>query len=150
MANHTDDSAARARLRRLGRAIRHVRGETTQAEFGARFGVPQATLSRWELGVTDLSVEQVRAVEVAAGLQPGDLLRSAGYLREDPVARPSVRTVKEMTFERRAEALKMVKTADEVGLGVYLSNAWRSTGPDEAEMAWNLRLTEEPVVEDGI
>jgi excisionase family DNA binding protein len=52
----------------------------SQTQLGDRVGVPQTTISRWEQGRVDLSVERVRAVEEALGLQIGTLLVLAGYV----------------------------------------------------------------------
>lgn len=101
-----DDREAAERLRRLGAAIRTARGSWTQTELGEEIGegVPQTTISRWEAGLVDLTVEQVLQVEAALGLQPGALLAEAGYvelsfkakdveamLRTDPALDPDIR-----------------------------------------------------------
>jgi transcriptional regulator with XRE-family HTH domain len=75
-----------ARRRALGDAIRTARGDRTQTEFGDLVAealgvpVPQGTISRWELGKAELTVEQVRSIEDAVGLPPGTLLLQAGYM----------------------------------------------------------------------
>ena len=79
MQDRTTDPGARSRLRALGQAIRRARGDLTQEQLGDLLGVPQTTVSRWELGYVDLGVEQVRHIEETLRLRPGDLLAEGGY-----------------------------------------------------------------------
>src|SRR4051794_31003921 len=77
----TPDLIAAGRRRALGEAIKRHRGEMSQGELGAAIGdVPQTTISRWERGVVDLTVEQVLAIEIALDLAPGLLASEAGYV----------------------------------------------------------------------
>lgn len=102
------ERAKRERLKLLGQVIRKTRGDLTQSEVGERSRelgfteLVQTTLSRWELGMVDLSVEQVREVEQALGVEPGYILVTAGYvnpavtdlvplLRSDPKVDPDLR-----------------------------------------------------------
>lgn len=79
------DGPATKRRRSLGTAIRAHRGDLSQAEVGRRLdqflpaGVRQATLSRWEAGEVEVSLEQVRALELVLGLRLGTLAAEAGY-----------------------------------------------------------------------
>lgn len=41
--------------------------------------IPQTTLSRWELGEIEMTLEQVRAIELALGLELGTLAKAAAY-----------------------------------------------------------------------
>jgi hypothetical protein len=56
-----------------------------QTEFGKLLGphlggpVPQVTISRWELGQTEMTLEQVRAIETVLGLELGSLAKAASY-----------------------------------------------------------------------
>jgi hypothetical protein len=74
------------RRRRLGAAIKLARGELSQTELGARLApqlgipIPQGTVSRWELGKTEMTLEQVRALERCLDLDPGHLAAAGGYL----------------------------------------------------------------------
>ncbi len=101
-----------ARQRALGAAIREARGPTSQAALGRRIGevspdgpMPQTTVSRWELGDVEHSLETIRAIEMALDLRLGSLLEAAGYvppatqrvkdveavLRSDPNLDPAMR-----------------------------------------------------------
>src|SRR4051812_38401182 len=74
-------SSRERRLVRLGQAIRVARGALPQGKLGARIGdVPQTTISRWERGLVDLTVEQVRTIEEALDLPSGALLVASGYV----------------------------------------------------------------------
>lgn len=77
---HLSETARAARRNRLGRAIREARGETPQADLGNALGIPQTTISRWERGLVDLTVEQVLSLEVVMDLKFGALLMNAGYV----------------------------------------------------------------------
>ena len=62
-----------ARPAAMGRAIRRYRGETNQSDLALRAGVSQATVSNWELGIVELSCEQVGILEHCLGLMQGTL-----------------------------------------------------------------------------
>lgn len=66
----------------LGRAIRRHRGDLNQGVVADRMDVSQATVSNWELGVVELTCEQVALLEAGLGLTRGTLLVEAGYLGE--------------------------------------------------------------------
>ena len=77
----------------------------TQAELGLLLGaIPQTTISRWESGSVDLTMEQVFDLEVALDLPHGALATAAGYatttvdvkaitslMRSDPAVLPELR-----------------------------------------------------------
>lgn len=69
------------RRKAIGAVIRNARGEMTQSELGVKLGdVPQTTISRWEKGIVDLTLEQTRDLERALGLQHGTIFIAAGYV----------------------------------------------------------------------
>jgi transcriptional regulator with XRE-family HTH domain len=71
----------------LSRAIARHRCKEglTQAQLGERLGryrhqpVPQTTISRWELGEVDLTLEDIFDIEEALALPHGILKEQAGY-----------------------------------------------------------------------
>ncbi|MGA8724677.1 MAG: helix-turn-helix transcriptional regulator [Acidimicrobiales bacterium] len=71
-----------ARTEALGRAIRRYRGEVNQTDLALRMNVSQATVSNWELGIVELTCEQVTRLERRLGLTRGTLLVEGGYLDE--------------------------------------------------------------------
>lgn len=83
------DQEAADRLRRLGAAIREARLPRTQVDLAAAVGWPQASISAWENGHVDLSVERVRLLEDELGVPAGALLRSAGYVCEPLPGHPA-------------------------------------------------------------
>lgn len=93
-------SEREVRLRRLGRQIALARdGLMNQEELGIRLGdyldreIPQTTISRWEKGLVDLGVEQLRALEIVLGKRPGSLLAGAGYIKFERVSIKDIRTL---------------------------------------------------------
>lgn len=142
MTDDTLDLPARARLRAVGRAIRAARGSTSQTELSARLGVPQTTLSRWERGTVDFGLEQLRALEYVLELEPGTLLLAGGYV---PGREPREGVVREISRASFTDAMRMVQAAEELTLGVELSNGWRLTGGSDYErvLEWAVVLTEE-------
>ena len=80
------DPDAQSRRSALGASIREARKPLNQTEFGDLLKpllgerVPQTTLSRWELGEIEMTLEQVRAIELALGLELGSLAKRSGYL----------------------------------------------------------------------
>src|SRR4051812_17079522 len=78
----TPDAAAR--LRQLGQAIRVARRNMSQTRLGELCGhVPQTTISRWERGLVDLTVEQIWDLETALDLKRGMLVIAGGYADAD-------------------------------------------------------------------
>lgn len=124
-ATPTDLGAAR-RKEALGLAIRVARGEMTQAELGALMGTLQTTVSRWELGLVDLAVEQVHGLEAVLGLRPGTLLRVAGYVAGERQQLGS--PLRLIEYGMAEEAFDAVRAADELGFGVSLTNVLREEG----------------------
>jgi hypothetical protein len=88
-------------------------------------GVLQTTGSRWELGTVELTAEQVHGFEAALGLRPGPLFRVAGYVagEHERLGSP-LRLIECVSAE---EAFDAVRAADELGLGVKLSNVLLET-----------------------
>lgn len=128
------DPAARARA--LGRAIRQARSELTQEELRLRLGVPQTTVSRWELGRCGLTVEQIRSLEQALGLRAGALLIAGGYVAGDELPTPTLRT---FMSDDLAAVIGTMRTAQDLGLGVRVTNRWEPTGaPDEGVVRWTV------------
>ncbi len=131
------------RLRQLGRAIRaqrHAAG-LTQAELGSQIELspdrtlPQTALSRWEAGLVDLGVEQIRAVESALGVPYGTISVAANYVsaecrREEPPLRTIV-------VDDLAAAIELVTAASRLGLDVQLHAD--QTGGDQS-CAWVIQL----------
>lgn len=133
---------ASLRLGRIGRAIREARGDLSQTELSARLNVPQTTISRWERGTVDFTVEQLRVIEIALDMEPGELLIAGGYVRGQE---PREGVVREITHASFAEAIAMVRAAEELDLGVRMSNEWHLTGgPDhERVLDWAVTLSAE-------
>ena len=75
----TPATAPARRRQRLGDAIRAARGDLTQLALATRLGVRQPTLSAWEAGKVDLTLEQVHTIEEMLDLAPGHLARVAGF-----------------------------------------------------------------------
>ena len=91
------EAARTQRLERLGAAIREQRvaAGLTQSEFGERVaGVPQTTVSRWEGGRVELTVEQVLDIETALQLRPGTLALLAGYSDPERASGDTVGAIK--------------------------------------------------------
>lgn len=123
----TPDDQAQARMKALGQVIRAARGEMSQAELGAEMNVPQTTISRWEMGQVDLSMEQVRALEIALRVRPGTLAVSSGYaapeftardiemaLRADPSLHQDLRNDVVRSYRSYVEASRKLIDADAI------------------------------------
>jgi len=79
---HATDNAPlpTTRTRALGRAIRRHRAEVSQVELAEALGVSQASVSSWELGGVEFTIEQVMRVERVLHLRAGTLLIEAAYV----------------------------------------------------------------------
>lgn len=62
----------------LGVALRAARKPRTQDEMAEALGVDQATISKWERGVSRPTLEEIRAFEEAAGRARGSVLVATG------------------------------------------------------------------------
>lgn len=82
MTNRSCASAPEAaqRLQALGTEIRRARGTRSQAEVAELVDRPQSSISEWERGRVELSVEQVHQLELVLGVPSGRLLLDAGYV----------------------------------------------------------------------
>lgn len=120
----------RVRLRRLGRQIALARdGLMNQEELGVRLGeyldreIPQTTVSRWEKGLVDLGVEQVRALELVLELRPGSLMAGAGYLKFERVSIKAIRalimTDPELHPSQRSSVLSMYESFRDISQQIY-------------------------------
>lgn len=56
------------------------KGRITQTALAEQLGVQQNTISRWVTGETTPSLDQIKALEVAAGRPVGFVLRQAGFV----------------------------------------------------------------------
>lgn len=120
------EEARRERLRALGQMIKKARGLLSQEDLGKKLGgLPQTTLSRWEQGKVELTVEQIRDIERACNARPGTLLMGAGYveagftsdyaeevLRADPAIHPAVRDDVIAMYEGFVRLSKRLYAAD--------------------------------------
>src|SRR5687768_5628113 len=63
-------------------SIRAAKEETrlTQREIGERVGVDQTVVSNWVRGTATPSLPRLIALDLAFGLEPGDLLRRSGVV----------------------------------------------------------------------
>jgi transcriptional regulator with XRE-family HTH domain len=87
------EDARETRRRSLGAAIRTLRAksEMTQTDLGNalavwqpdRLPIPQSTISRWESGATELTLEQVFAIEESIRVKHGTLSIAGGYSTSD-------------------------------------------------------------------
>jgi hypothetical protein len=121
------EAERRERREHLGTVIRSVRGDTTQFELAQRIsalrGEPflQTSVSRWEKGMVDLSVEQIRDVELALDLEPGSILVAAGFvttsadvalaLHSDPKVHPDFRVEMVRIYNAFVAASKQLNSA---------------------------------------
>ena len=86
------ETARQERRRRLGDTIREWRNDLNQSELGVRLApltpdgrpVPQTTISRWEKGMVELTLEQVHDLEEALGRRHGSLSAAGGYVAPTP------------------------------------------------------------------
>lgn len=74
----------------LGQAIRDVRGDLTQAQLADAVNTDQGTVSRWENGNLRPELDDLRAIEDAAGVPHGTILRRAGYVAEIKTVRDAL------------------------------------------------------------
>jgi transcriptional regulator with XRE-family HTH domain len=63
----------------------------SQCELGAAVGRPQSSISQWENGLVDLSMEQVAEIEKVLGVPAGSLGRAAGYVDSNAPSSEPVR-----------------------------------------------------------
>ncbi|HVV36959.1 MAG TPA: helix-turn-helix transcriptional regulator [Acidimicrobiales bacterium] len=144
MTNRSFDARADERREALGRAIRKYRGDRKQSELGALLGVPQTTISRWEVGLVDLGVEQVRGLERALDLPLGTLGRAAGYvdpcLTGDEDTWPGFRVSFVDDFEL---AKSLLEAAAALDIGVRIFNRWRELANGEKNLEWVIVLYED-------
>ena len=136
------------RRRRLGRIIRSLRGDRTQAELGlALGGVIQTTISRWENGLVDLTMEQVLELERALEVKPGTLGSVAGYIEPDLVSSsPSAPRDHIVTqyHDIHEEMLDALRAAVTLNFGVRLKNVWQQEASGGSTLLWELELRMEP------
>lgn len=69
----------------IGRALRRLRGRTTQGEIGAALGVGQGAVSQWEAGKRQPTYEQISRFEREMKLAPGAVYVTAGLVEVDGV-----------------------------------------------------------------
>jgi transcriptional regulator with XRE-family HTH domain len=96
----------------LGEALREARKEAgvTQFDLGVQVAnllgrtdsFDQASVSAWELGRAQMTVEQMLACEQALGLVPGELLRQTGYLKPAKKLEQMIEQEPGLTKEARA------------------------------------------------
>lgn len=126
-------------MKALGQVIRASRGEMSQNELGNQMGVPQTTISRWEMGQVDLTMEQVRSLEVALRIRPGTLAISSGYsepefttrdvemaLRADPALHPDMRGDVVRAYRSYVEMSRRLSEAERVASNVTPTRRKRS------------------------
>ena len=101
-------------LTELGDRIRHVRGDRSQAEFGAPLGVEGAAVSAWELGKTRsptaanlFRIEDVYGFS-ARWIATGDGPERAESHVRDPRRRELLRLVQTLPEEHLATAARML------------------------------------------
>lgn len=66
----------------------------SQTELGHKLDMPQTTVSRWERGTVDLTLEQALEIEVILGLPHGTLAKAGGYI--EPSKDDTPRTVEQL------------------------------------------------------
>jgi transcriptional regulator with XRE-family HTH domain len=134
MEDHIDapEGQPSPRALALARAIRAARGDMPQVEFAAYADRPQSVVSNWENGKQTPSLETLCAMEESLGLPLGTFAAQAGYFTgEAAIAAglPGV-PISVLRFARRADALRAVRAADGLGLGVRLSTLPNEGGPE--------------------
>jgi transcriptional regulator with XRE-family HTH domain len=94
-----------------------------QVEFAAYADRPQSVVSNWENGKQTPSLETLCAMEESLGLPLGTLAAQAGYFTGEAAVAGGVAGVpiSVIRFARRSDALRAVRAADGLGLGVRLS-----------------------------
>lgn len=128
------------RPKALGRALRTARGQRTQTEIGNLLGgVPQTTISRWEAGAVDLTVEQVNLIEGTLGLEPGHLLRAGGYVKGEGMPGSPIQVYETTEVD---EVRQIMTAAEMLGWGVRITNravpSNRTPGADVTQ--WEIRI----------
>lgn len=116
----------------LARAIRAARGDMSQTEFEVYADRPQSVVSNWENGKQTPSLETLCSMEQALGLPLGAFAARAGYFTREAaiaVGLPGV-PISVVRFARRGDALRAVRSADDLGLGVRLSTMPSGDGPE--------------------
>lgn len=68
--------------RRIGEAIRSVRGEMSQDALAEAIGRDQRTLSGYELGRGRIPLDVIIEIETACGVRRGAILREAGLVED--------------------------------------------------------------------
>jgi transcriptional regulator with XRE-family HTH domain len=100
----TDIEAERlSRRRKIGEVIRSLRGDMSQEALGIALAkwntyypgspYPQTTISRWERGDVEFSVESLMSIEAALGLPQGLILQRAGIVKTDDLHPETVKDV---------------------------------------------------------
>lgn len=79
MPTPPDDDADDLR-RRIGEAIRSVRGELKQGPLADLLSIDQSTFSGWESGRYMAPLHLLPAIEEACGVRRGAILRRAGLI----------------------------------------------------------------------
>ena len=74
----------------LGQALRLARGKLTQREVGQLLGVDQGTVSHWEKGKGQPELDQIAAIEEAAGRPRGFTLIAAGFVEMPKTTRETI------------------------------------------------------------
>lgn len=106
------EAGREVRRTRLGDAIRDNRGEMPQIEMGEKLGgVPQTTISRWERGLGDMTLEQLWDIENAFQLPHGTLARQAGYVTDELDVVAAVETDPDLAMfpELREQAISQIR-----------------------------------------
>jgi transcriptional regulator with XRE-family HTH domain len=145
----TLDNGRSARLAKLGAVVRRAREEAglTQAQLGERLApilgevVPQTTLSRWEKGSVGLDVEMLRALELALRLRAGLLAWKGGYI--EAAGEPYIDDIQTGTVWQVSEAIKHLRAAETLELGVRIHNEWVTLADGTVPTRWVIELFHE-------
>jgi transcriptional regulator with XRE-family HTH domain len=94
-----------------------------QVEFTAYADRPQSVVSNWENGKQIPSLETLCALEQSLGLPLGTFAARAGYFTSEAAVTAGIAgtAISVIRFGRRSDALRAVRAADRLGLGVRLS-----------------------------
>lgn len=103
----------------------------SQTDFGLEIdtGLPQTTVSRWERGAIELTLEQVLDIESAFGLTPGTLARAAGYVM--PLNDEAISVEQAIAFDTRLTDDAKVGALSSYKSYVNLSSSIRAKMPPE-------------------